>query len=272
VSVPAAEMLKKSILVVAHPDDEVLWFSSIVEQVDQVLVCFLSSRTHPQWMDGRKKSLAAHPVKGISSLGLEQAGVFDGADWGNPQPCEYGMRMIREGEAQKKYLENHRCLLKQLSTRLQGYQNVITHNPWGEYGHEEHVQIYQTIKSLAASLSFDLWFSNYCSNRSYPLMLNYLRGFNSDYLSLPTNERLGEKAKTVYQENHCWTWYDDYIWFQQECFMKDWDVPEDSTTSPVYGHRFPLNFVRIDIGNEGRKSKKKRRKTSFWRRFLKKWE
>ena len=33
-------MLKKKILIVAHPDDEVLFFSSILKDVDKVIVCF----------------------------------------------------------------------------------------------------------------------------------------------------------------------------------------------------------------------------------------
>ena len=33
-------MTKKKILIVAHPDDEVLFFSSILKNVDKIIVCF----------------------------------------------------------------------------------------------------------------------------------------------------------------------------------------------------------------------------------------
>jgi len=34
----AENMFSNSILVVAHPDGEILWFSSIIDKVDQILM------------------------------------------------------------------------------------------------------------------------------------------------------------------------------------------------------------------------------------------
>ena len=39
----------KSILVVAHPDDEILWFSSILASVDHVILCYLGELVNPEF-------------------------------------------------------------------------------------------------------------------------------------------------------------------------------------------------------------------------------
>ena len=54
-------ILAKSILVVAHPDDEVLWFSSILDKVDRIIICFLECESNSQWTIGRKKKLNGTP-------------------------------------------------------------------------------------------------------------------------------------------------------------------------------------------------------------------
>ena len=59
-------MLDKSIIVSAHPDDEILWFSSIAEKVDKIVFCFSDCDSHPDWSTGREKSLSEYPIKNIT--------------------------------------------------------------------------------------------------------------------------------------------------------------------------------------------------------------
>ena len=35
--------LERSVPIVAHPDDEVLWFGSILEQVDRIIICYVGA-------------------------------------------------------------------------------------------------------------------------------------------------------------------------------------------------------------------------------------
>jgi len=35
-----SDLVKGAILIVAHPDDEVLWFSSLLCRVEKVVICF----------------------------------------------------------------------------------------------------------------------------------------------------------------------------------------------------------------------------------------
>ncbi len=237
-------MLRDSILVVAHPDDEALWFSSILGKVGEIVVCFLDSPGHPEWGRGRARSLGEYPVANISSLELEESGAFNCADWENPTITFSGIDIVCGRAARRRYRDNFRELRALLKGRLKGRRNVFTHNPWGEYGHEEHVQLYRVVESLQRELGFDLWFSNYCSNRSYPLMLEYIHSFDSDYVTLPTDSALGEAAREIYRNNGCWTWMDDYLWFNEESFMVNFGQ-RPKHDAGENGHIFPLNFMKI---------------------------
>lgn len=237
-------ILKDSILLVAHPDDEILWFSSIFDKVDEVVFCFMNSKSNPQWTVGRKQAISKLPIKNISCLELDESEVFNGADWENPEITEFGIRIIKKGISDKNYRENYYKIRERLRVKLINYKNVFTHNPWGEYGNEEHVQIYRITKEFQREMKFNLWFSNYCGNKSYYLMLRYISGFNSDYITLNSNKTLASQIKGLYEKNGCWTWYEDWVWFNEESFMRDNDIGRDIK---LYGHIFPLNMIKEEL-------------------------
>jgi LmbE family N-acetylglucosaminyl deacetylase len=236
-------MFEKSIIVAAHPDDEVLWFSSILDQINEVIICCLENKSKPDYSNGRKKSLLEHPIKNICCLGINETGVFRTADWNNPVITRFGIQILKKDFLLTEYEGNYHKLKEKLENKLNGYHNVFTHNPWGEYGHEEHVQIYRVVKELQGEKKFNLWFSNYCSNSSFNLMLNYISGFDSEYVTLKTNKILANTVKDIYIKNRAWTWYDDWEWFNEESFMKDKNHTDRVKT---YGHIFPLNMIKFD--------------------------
>lgn len=255
-------MFQKSILISAHPDDEVLWFSSVLDKVDEVVICYLGCRSKPHWAEGRNKSLAEHPIKNISCLGMEESEVFKGADWKNPEITKYGIEIANKKLSDKKYRENYNILKKRLTEILVNSRNVFTHNPWGEYGNEEHIQLYRVIQELQEKLAFNLWFSNYCSNSSLNLMLRYVSGFDSDYLTLRTDKSTGINVMDIYKKNNCWTWYDDWEWFNEESFMKDRGSRESGRS---YGHIFPLNIIKFYHDSVDTHSKKTPSLIELWR-------
>ena len=240
-------MLKKSILLVAHPDDEILWFSSILDKVDDVIFCYLDCTSNPQWTMGRKQSLSEHPLKNISCLNIDESESCDSANWENPLINKFGIKISKKSISDK-YKENYIKIEEALKDKLKHSHNVFTHNPWGEYGNEDHIQIYRIVKKYQEKMKFNLWFSNYCSNKSYPLMIKYISGFDSEYVTLKTNKVLSHQIENLYKKNGCWTWFDDWIWFNEESFMKDEDLKEDSK---VYGHIFPLNMIKQEFPRKG---------------------
>jgi LmbE family N-acetylglucosaminyl deacetylase len=244
-----SEITDSSALVVAHPDDEVLWFSSILEDVGNILVCFLDVSSRPDWSAGRRESLRSYPLEGVISLGLTESEVFNGAAWPNPVLSEFGLSVAHlpeslQGYSLETYKSNFERLKAELRPRLTGIRNVITHNPWGEYGHEEHVQVFRAVDALRSELGFRVWFSNYFSSKSYGLMLRYLAGFDGVYRVLKTRPKLGKRVQALYSRNNCWTWFSDYQWPENEGFLL-W--AGNAPNTPRAGTVFPMNAIRIEV-------------------------
>jgi LmbE family N-acetylglucosaminyl deacetylase len=264
-----ADITKNSILVSAHPDDEILWFSSILKNVDEILFCFLEMRSKPHKTNGRKQTLSEYPLKNVSCLGIDESEAFWDVDWQNPVITEYGIEIANNPSSSRRYEENYHTLRLKLKSRLKGYKNVVTHNPWGEYGHADHVQIYRAVKDLQNELGFNLWFSNYCSNKSFSLMLEYISGFDTEYLTFLTDTALAETIRNLYRKNGGWTWYDDWEWFNEESFMKD-NYPKNmlKNSGPKrYGHIFPVNIIKVAIPHE-QDEKSRTCRFSFIRRLV----
>lgn len=233
-------------LVVAHPDDEVLWFSSVLPAAEAVIFCFEAVPSRPDWSAGRSAVVDHYPLPGVRSLRLIESEAFNAANWNDPRETDYGLEVrpmpnALPGIDVSRYEQNFHRLREALRQHLAGSGCVYTHNPWGEYGHEEHVQVYRAVKSLQRDLGFELRFGNYCSNKSSRLMMRYVGGFDAPYATHPTNAALGERLAALYKEHGCWTWFDDYRWFTHECFMSDAALP---AASPA-GHIFPLNYIKI---------------------------
>ena len=75
-----SNMFKRSVIIVAHPDDEVLWFSSVLNKVDHVIICFVECTSKPWLGVGRRRCLTEHPMKNFSYLGLEESEALS-ANW-----------------------------------------------------------------------------------------------------------------------------------------------------------------------------------------------
>lgn len=237
-----------SILIVAHPDDEALWLSSVLERVDQIVFCFQDCASAPQLGPGRARLAGEYPLHNVANLGLEEALSFNTANWNRPRLDRHGIHIARDGKARARYEDNFHKLTGLLSPLLAGYRTVFTHNPWGEYGHEDHIQVYRVVKTLQEQFGFDLWFSNYCSQKSAPLMLEHVSGFSSNYVTLPTNRELAHELRDLYKKHGCWTWYKDYQWFKEESLMPDSAL---DTAHLSHGHIFPVNMLKTDFPDPG---------------------
>ena len=239
-------IIEKSAIVVAHPDDEVLWLSSVLNHADKIIFCFNDYPEEPALGIGRTKAINDYPLTNTVTLNIEEAAVFNKADWDTPNETSFGLEISRDKTAREKYEKNYSKIFQMLSSMLIGFKNVFTHNPWGEYGHEDHVQIYRIIKELQKKMGFDIWHSNYCSNHSMNLMMNHISGFSSNYISLPIDIELAITISDIYKKYGCWTWYKDYKWFKDESLIKD---SQSAAKTLPYGHVFPVNFIKIDFTN-----------------------
>lgn len=239
--------LRESILVVAHPDDEALWFSSILREVNQIIICYSDELTNPEFGEKRKKSLLNFPLTNNSFFELTSIGVSRPQSFVLPKFNRYGIELIGKHNPvhKKKYEENYYELKKNLRHQLVTYQNVITHNPWGEYGHEEHVQIYRVVKNLQAEAGFHLWHSGYCSTRTINMIPQCM--YAEDTITLPTDYDVANELMEHYKRYGCWTWDDNWCWPDKETLIKQKPFVVSGGNKAVENHFITRNSV-IPLG------------------------
>ena len=240
-----SRILRNSILVVAHPDDEVLWFSSLVKKVDHIMFCFLGELANPEFGALRKKVVLDYPLPNLSSLELTSLGARRPHSFVAPKFDQYGMKLVGNDDTwsahTKKYQSNYRQLLRRLPALLRGYENVITHNPWGEYGHEEHVQVCQVLREIQNGLGYDLWSSTYCSTLTASFPAQMMCGTES--ITLATDERSAREITDLYVKHDCWTWDREWSWPAQETFVKHEPVATSSGSRRM--HLIPINLIMM---------------------------
>jgi LmbE family N-acetylglucosaminyl deacetylase len=111
------------LLVVAHPDDEILWFNP--EEYDKIVIVF-GDFGDSRGSDGgnqRRKALEQHPLKDkIVHLNIKESDF------------------TRDKTKESVYRLNQRAIEDEL--RKFSPETVTTHNGHGEYGHVEHIQLF----------------------------------------------------------------------------------------------------------------------------------
>ena len=230
----------KSVIVAAHPDDEILWFSSILDKVDKIVLCYHGNSLNTAMSEGRDRLLLQYPFKNLISLNVEESNVYKEKHYKFPMETRQGM-LVFHPLKYSAYQKNFAFLEKKLETILPQYQTVFTHNPWGEYGHEEHVQVYRVLKKLQTQYGFDLFFNNYLSRKSFSLGKKYLFKYHFPWFTRPVNKDLYDQLKTLYVKNKCWTWPEGWRCFTDEAFLED---RIKKKYLGKYDHLPPLNIIR----------------------------
>ncbi len=238
--------LSRSCLVVAHPDDEILWFSSIVERVGKVLLCFEDCDDYPELGPGRRALLASYPLPQLTSLRLPEPCSFHLVDWSRPEPDELGLALNApqaSAERRERYRRTFHVLRAAFARELQGFPNVFTHNPWGEYGHPDHVQVARVVDSLRGELGFRTFHSGYIAHRTMPLAAAVLPRVGR-WFELSTQPSPADAIEALYRRHGCWTWPAGHPQFASETFL------EASGEPPAPGSGFRLNYVSAwpDLG------------------------
>jgi LmbE family N-acetylglucosaminyl deacetylase len=111
------------VLVVAHPDDEVLWFAA--EIYDSIVVAFLGRTDKPEQTEGRRKAMADHPLADrIVCVGLTESNFW------------------RDKSRAAEHVANRARLVAWLRENSTNWDSVDTHNAWGEYQHADHILVH----------------------------------------------------------------------------------------------------------------------------------
>jgi LmbE family N-acetylglucosaminyl deacetylase len=225
--------------VVAHPDDEALWFSSILTRVGRVVFCYQDCDDLAELGPGRRRVRESYPLSNVTWLGRPEPCSVGKADWSRPLQTPYGLALNGESAREPdedRYRSAYHVLSADFREALRGAANVFTHNPWGEYGHPDHVQVSRVIRDLRPELGFRLWYSSYIASRSMILAAQFVPRLVSK-LRLPTNRALALELKALYRQWGCWTWDSEYEPPPDEAFLKESETPLRE------GLSLPLNCV-----------------------------
>jgi len=147
------------LVVVAHPDDEVLWLGPLLRSAATILVA-LAVHSHKEDITvGREFVRAEYPFNTFEYLQLRSPRAYLRSDWLRRRPVEEGVALLANcpEEIARAYRESYGLLVDALEPYIRGHQVIYSHNLWGEYGHEEHIQVAHAVVSLASRLGKSVW-------------------------------------------------------------------------------------------------------------------
>ena len=221
-------------LVVAHPDDEALWLSGVVSSADRIVFCFGDAHDKPKASAARRQAVAALPLPQLVDLQIPESGARFLADWAHPRLTSAGIE-ITDAATGVRYEATYARLVDALRPVLAGCGDVYTHNPWGEYGHADHIQVHRAVAALQTELGYTIWFSNYVGSRSWPLA-RQVGGAPcwTRRRAGPPDLATAHQLMQVYRRHGAWTWTRFHRWPAEEAFYAQ--PPADSLET-----RYPLS-------------------------------
>ena len=199
-------------LVVAHPDDEALWLSSVIALADRLVFCYADQFENAQQAAARRRAVAALPWGGLISLGIAESGARRCVDWGHPCLTPAGIEIV-DPKARSRYEANYQSLIARLRPVLAGMREVYTHNPWGDYGHPDHIQVHRAVAALQNELGYTIWFTNYVGAASWPLACALSpRPYWTQRRVVRPDRALARRLQRIYRRHGAWTWTVDHRW------------------------------------------------------------
>lgn len=260
-------------IVMAHPDDEVLWACSALRAAEKIVLVYGELRCAPVLSAGRKDAMAAFPLPTLDWLQMVEAGVFDSASWPNACETAYGVKphpllRVMDSFDADRYRRQFDAMRDLLRPRLAGMRNVIAHGPWGEYGHEDHVQVFRVVASLAGELGFRLWVPGYYAPKAEALMLRNLRFLGRPTDGLPIDTALAQEIAQIYKRTNTWTWFDSYVWPESERFFPWYAGGAPAGEAATAGE---IARIRLPDDHEARRRAQRRWKRETVRGLLSWW-
>jgi LmbE family N-acetylglucosaminyl deacetylase len=171
-----------NVLIVAHPDDEIIWFSPV--SFDLIVIAFLARHDKPYAKSYRELAIAEHPLREkIILLRIGESGFW------------------KDNRRVEQYQISRESLYSSLSDLKQQYHitKIFTHNSTGEYGHDDHILVNEVVTSVFGEIEI------FC-----PVESNHITD-QDGIISVSNDMDFYEKVKAVYCKNKAWTWQHDYL-------------------------------------------------------------
>ena len=242
--------LNDFVIVFAHPDDEILFASSILAKAKKIIICFGDSLEDINVTKGRKSLYSKYPLKNVQFLQINESPTWRRMNYlpfVNPKENEFG---LENGSPNLNiYKENFYKLYYILDKLVRNQETIITHNPWGEYGHTEHIQVYKCIEALSKKYKFKVYVTGYTSDLASELMYKSIHKISQSPVISLTDNILFDKIKKLYIKYKCWTWDADYNPPIYEIFYLLKDIQKDPKKTmgakSLKVSMVPLNLINM---------------------------
>ena len=207
---------EKSCIVVAHPDDEIIFLGSVIDKVNHTFISFLPYNNNKKT---EFKLMYEYPlIENVEFLLVDQSFCWGDVNWKTTAIIKHGVH-LKSGFQNLKYYKNYYTLYNILKPKLKDYKTVFTHNPWGETEHAEHIQVFQIVKELQQLYNYEIYYSNYIcmldeEHTSFADKVIKERNIKSYpvKLKIPVNKCL--RIKKEYQKLNSWTGHPNHNWSQ----------------------------------------------------------
>jgi hypothetical protein len=156
----------------------------------------------------------------IELLHVHTAPVLRKSDWANPKLTTYGVELLDTcpPDVRSQYIGNYDRLVAALDPYVAESEQIYSHNPWGEYGHEAHIQVWSVVSRLAREHGRTLWVWDGLPNeelleRGSRVRLEYFTPLPDDLgvQELESDLELYRRLKRLYERNAVWTFRADYV-------------------------------------------------------------
>ena len=230
--------LGRAAVVVAHPDDEILWFSSLGARVGRIVMCYGAVTAAPERAEQRRRVVAAYPRNNVAFLDLPQPRFFRGMS------AEIFARETTElAEEDPSF---RATLAGRMRPALAGFSTVFVHNPWGEYGHQDHRRVNAVVNALGGEMGFAVYVSCYAERQVAAHAAAALDQGVRDSVSFPVEASDIEPIFKLYQAHGCWTWTTNWNWPREEHFVQLGGSPPRA--GPVPLHFFDVRWSEAASG------------------------
>jgi len=183
---------KITTLIIAHPDDEVIFGFGIIKQVKRIICCVSDSNSnfpkcsswHRSWMYRQRALEEVGKLLGVEIINLNYNSMFA------TMPKEEIIKLSNT-----------------INNLIKDEEIVFTHNSWGEYGHPDHILVHNIIKQTGKTILT----SNIMLDNNFTGFKKYQISDPENYQIVTNDIELYLKCKMIYTKYKCWTWGDEII-------------------------------------------------------------